>query len=343
MSSRTRRITNPKVYRVGFEVADMDGNRILVTGGAGFIGSRLVDALLADGCEVAVVDDFSTGKLANLGGARTAGAVVHHLDITSGDLVGVVAAHRPHVVVHLAAQMDVRASVADPVHDATVNVLGTVRLLEACRHLDLDKLVFATSGGCIYGEPSVTDLPVTEDHPGQPESPYGASKRGVEGYLHTYEALYGLRWTSLALGNVYGPRQDPWGEAGVVSIFAGRMLADEPVTIYGDGAQTRDFVFVDDAVDAFRAAMHAGDGLRINIGTSQQTSVNELHAELAAITGSAQPPVHAPERAGELRHIALDTRLAASALGWQATTALSDGLTATVDWLRTQPEPQGTP
>lgn len=308
---------------------------VLVTGGAGFIGSRLVDALLADSCKVAVVDDFSTGKFANILGACSAGADVHRVDITTEDVAEVVAAARPSVVVHLAAQMDVRASVADPIHDARVNVLGTVRLLEACRHARVDKFLFASSGGCIYGEPPVADLPIAEDHPGHPASPYGASKRGVEEYLHTYEALCGLRWTSLALGNVYGPRQDPWGEAGVVSIFGGRMLMSEPVTIYGDGAQTRDFVFVDDVVEAFQLAIERGDGLRINIGTGQQTSVGQLHAELAAITGSVQYPVHAPGRAGELRHIALDTRLAVKELGWRATTPLHDGLTATLDWLQT--------
>lgn len=309
--------------------------RVLVTGGAGFIGSRLVDALVADGCDVAVVDDLSTGKLANLEHACARGAALHRLDIVDGDLVGLTGALRPDVVLHLAAQMDVRRSVADPVHDATVNVLGTVRLLEACRRHGVDKVVFATSGGCIYGEPAVGELPVAEDHPGHPESPYGASKRSAEEYLHTYEALCGLRWTSLALGNVYGPRQDPWGEAGVVSIFAGRMLADQPVTVYGDGLQTRDFVYVDDVVDAFRAAMAAGDGLRLNVGTGQQTTVGQLHAALSSVTGATRPPVHAPERPGELRHIALDSRLAASELGWKPSTSLHDGLARTVEWLRT--------
>lgn len=309
--------------------------RVLVTGGAGFIGSRLADALVADGCAVTVVDDLSTGKLVNLTAARAAGAAFHQLDIAHDDLAGLVDQTRPQVVLHLAAQMDVRHSVVDPLHDATVNVLGTVRLLEACRHHGVDKLVFATSGGCIYGEPAVSELPVAEDHPGHPESPYGASKRSVEEYLHTYDALCGLEWTSLALGNVYGPRQDPWGEAGVVSIFGGRMLDDQPVTIYGDGGQTRDFVFVDDVVDAFRAAMSSGHGMRLNIGTGQQTSVSELHAALAAVTGARRPPVHAAERAGELRHIALDVQRAATELGWKPSTSLREGLTATVEWLRT--------
>lgn len=308
--------------------------RVLVTGGAGFIGSRLVDALITDGCAVTVVDDLSTGKLANLVDARADGAAFHRLDIARDDVAGLVELARPQVVVHLAAQMDVRHSVVDPLHDATVNVLGTVRLLEACRHQEVDKVVFATSGGCVYGEPAVGELPVAEDHPGHPESPYGASKRSVEEYLHTYESLCGLEWTSLALGNVYGPRQDPWGEAGVVSIFGGRMLDDQPVTIYGDGGQTRDFVFVDDVVDAFRAAMTSGHGMRLNVGTGQQTSVRELHAALAAVTGARRPPVYAAERVGELRHIALDAQRAATELGWKPSTSLHEGLTATVEWLR---------
>lgn len=311
--------------------------RVLVTGGAGFIGSNLVDRLLADGHEVTVVDDLSTGKLHNLQQARRNPDLPLHfqrLDITSTALERLVARARPEVVLHLAAQIDVRRSVADPVHDAVVNVVGTVGLLEACRRHDVAKVVLATSGGCIYGEPAVEDLPIDEAYPGHPHSPYGASKRGVEEYLHTYEALYGLRWTSLALGNVFGPRQDPGGEAGVVSIFGSRMLADEPVTVYGDGKQTRDFVYVDDVVHAFVLAMDRGDGLRLNIGTGEATSVTTLFSELAELTGYAHPAQHAPERTGELRHIALDARLAGSQLGWKPWTTLREGLSMTLDWLR---------
>lgn len=310
--------------------------RVLVTGGAGFIGSNLVDRLLGDGHEVTVVDDLSTGRLGNLHQARqNPGLPVsfQRLDITSEALELAVEKAKPQVVMHLAAQIDVRRSVEDPVHDAMVNVVGTVRLLEACRTAGVEKLIFATSGGCIYGEPGAEDLPVAESYDGHPESPYGASKRGVEEYLHTYGALYGLRWTALALANVYGPRQDPAGEAGVVSILAGRMLDDLPVTIYGDGEQTRDFVFVDDVVQAFVLAMERGHGLRCNIGTGEQTSVNGLYRMLADITGYRRPPEYAPERPGEIRHAALDAHLAAAELGWRPERTLRAGLEQTVTWL----------
>ena len=311
--------------------------RVLVTGGAGFIGSNLTDRLLAEGHAVTVVDDLSTGKLHNLQQARRNPDLplsFQRVDITSTALERVVAKAEPEIVLHLAAQIDVRRSVEDPVKDAMVNVVGTVNLLEASRRHGVRKIVMTTSGGCIYGEPSAAELPIAEDYPGHPHSPYGASKRGVEEYLHTYEALYGLRWTSLALANVYGRRQDPLGEAGVVSIFGGKMLAGEPVTIFGDGEQTRDFVYVDDVVHSLVLAMDRGDGLRCNIGTGEQTSVNTLYSELADIIGYERRADHAAERAGELRHIALDTRRAAAELGWKPWTTLREGLAETVDWLR---------
>lgn len=311
--------------------------RVLVTGGSGFIGSHLVDRLLADGHEVAVADDLSTGKLTNLLQARRNPDLplsFHRLDITSTGLEQLVARVKPEVVCHLAAQIDVRASVADPVHDAMVNVVGTVNVLEACRRHGVGKVVNTTSGGCIYGEPALDELPVAEDYPGHPHSPYGAGKRGVEEYLHTYEALYGLRWTSLALGNVYGPRQDPGGEAGVVAIFGGRMLEGRGITIFGDGEQTRDFVYVGDVVDAFVAALERGEGLRVNIGTGAPTSVNELCAALVDLTGYTKAPSYAPPRDGELAHIALDVGRAAEALGWKPRHTLREGLAATLDWLR---------
>ena len=310
--------------------------RVLVTGGAGFIGSHLVDRLLAAEHEVVVVDDLSTGKLANLAQARRnpdLPLTFQRVDIRSDALTRVVERARPEIVHHLAAQMDVRRSVADPVFDATVNVVGTVNLLEACRRAGTRKVIMATSGGCIYGEPEPHELPVAEDYPGHPHSPYGASKRGVEEYLYTFEALYGLRWTSLALGNVFGPRQDPKGEAGVVSIFGGLMLAGEPVTIFGDGGQTRDFVAVDDVVNAFMLAMDRGDRRRVNVGTGTATSVNQLFAVLSDITGYDRRAVYAAQRPGELQHIALDIRLAAAELGWQPATSFREGLEATVDWL----------
>ncbi len=311
--------------------------RVLVTGGAGFIGSNLTDRLLSEGHEVTVVDDLSTGRLHNLTEARRNPDLplsFQRVDITSNALERVVAKAEPEIVLHLAAQIDVRRSIEDPVRDAMINVIGTVNLLEAGRRHGVRKIVLTTSGGTIYGEPLPEELPVAEDHPGHPVSPYGASKRGVEEYLHTYEALYGMRWTSLALANVFGRRQDPLGEAGVVSIFGSRMLADQPVTIFGDGEQTRDFVFVDDVVHAFVLAIDRGDGQRFNIGTGERTTVNELFAEIAGITGYDRRPEYAPQRPGELEHTSLDARRAASELGWKPWTTLREGLTETVGWLR---------
>lgn len=312
-----------------------DSETVLVTGGAGFIGSNLVDRLLAEGRRVVVVDDLSTGKLSNLAHARADAPgrfEFHRLDVVSGALAEVAVKHRPEVILHLAAQMNVRASVEDPFHDARVNVLGTVGVLEAARLCGARKVVFATSGGCIYGEPPESALPIDEQHPGHAHSPYGASKRCGEEYLRTYHELYGIAWTSLALSNVYGPRQDPAGEAGVVAIFTDRMLVGEPTVIYGDGGQTRDFVYVDDVVHAFVLAMERGDGERFNIGTGERTSVNQLFHALRVATGYGLGPVHAPERAGELRHSALDCRKAAQVLGWKPWTTLEEGLAATLDW-----------
>ena len=312
-------------------------SRVLVTGGAGFIGSTLVDRLLAEGHEVTVVDDLSTGKLHNLAAARrdpNLPLTFSRVDITSTAVGPVFERAQPDIVMHLAAQIDVRVSVENPVHDAMINVVGTVNLLESGRRNGVQKFIMATSGGTIYGEPNAEDLPIDESYPGHPTSPYGASKRGVEEYLYCYQQLYGLRWTSLALANVFGPRQDPHGEAGVVSIFGGRMLDGESVKIFGDGGQTRDFVFVDDVVEAFVRSVDAGDNTRFNIGTGVETSVNELYATVADIVGYDRRPQHAPERPGELRQTALDTRLAAEQLGWKPNTSLRDGLSATVDWLR---------
>ena len=311
--------------------------RVLVTGGAGFIGSNLTDRLLSEGHEVTVVDDLSTGKLYNLQEARRNPDLplsFQRVDVTSNALERVFAKTEPEMVLHLAAQIDVRASVEDPVRDALVNVIGTVNLLEASRRYGVRKVVFTSSGGTIYGEPAADDLPIDEAFPGNPVSPYGAAKRSVEHYLHTYEALYGLRWTSLALANVYGRRQDPHGEAGVVSIFAGRMLRGESVAIFGDGEQTRDFVYVDDVVHAFMLAMDRGDGQRFNIGTGEQISINQLFSEMAGLTGYDQRPAYAEERPGELRHAALDSRRAAAELGWKPWTTLREGLSETVDWIR---------
>jgi len=313
---------------------------VLVTGGAGFIGSHLVDRLVLAGHDVLVLDDLSSGRMNNLDHARR--TPERHLRFQRCDLVDPSAAPliihaKPEVVFHLAAQMSVRHSVEDPAHDATVNILGTIRLLEACRAAGTRKVVFASSGGTIYGEPPVDALPVGEGFDGHPGSPYGASKRAVEEYLHVYQTLYGLDWTSLALGNVYGPRQSPDGEAGVVSIFGARMLAGHGVTIYGDGTQTRDFVYIDDVVQAMMLAMQRGSRLRCNIGTARQVSVNELFAQLVELTGYDQEPYRAPARPGELAHIALDVRRAGRALEWRPWTELAQGLASTLEWLKQHP------
>ncbi len=308
---------------------------VLVTGGAGFIGSNLVDRLLAEGRRVLVADDLSTGRIINLAEARNASTgdfTFQRLGLTKGALEPFVAKHRPDAILHLAAQMNVRVSVEEPLHDANVNVMGTIEVLEAARKHGVSKVVFATSGGCIYGEPGEEELPVDEGQPGHAHSPYGASKRCGEEYLRTYRSLYGVEWTSLALSNVYGPRQDPAGEAGVVAIFTDRMIAGEPVVIFGDGEQTRDFVYVDDVVHAFVLAMDRGDGERFNIGTGERTSVNQLFRALAAATGYEREPTYAPERPGELRHNALDPRKAARDLGWKPWTTLEEGLAATLAW-----------
>ncbi|MGO9027523.1 MAG: NAD-dependent epimerase/dehydratase family protein [Acidimicrobiales bacterium] len=313
--------------------------RTLVTGGAGFIGSTLVDRLLAEDHTVDVVDDLSTGSLANLSEARSSAGrhlSVHNLDIRSTEVVDLMARRRPQVVFHLAAQADVRVSVAQPVFDADVNVLGTVRVLEGARAAGSERVVFAASGGTLYGEPDAADLPVKESLPHRPLSPYGVSKKAAIDYLVAYRELHALEFVALALANVYGPRQDPHGEAGVVSIFAERILRGQPVTIFGDGDQTRDFVFVDDVVDAFVRAATRGGGLICNIGTGRETSVNELFRELCTQAGADNPAVHAPLRAGELRRSSLDPSRAGIHLGWKSWTGLQAGTAAVLGFVRRQ-------
>ncbi len=309
--------------------------RILVTGGAGFIGSALVDRLVDGGHDIVVVDDLSSGRLENLADAFVSGRV-HHVqaDVAGPGLAALVAEASPEVVYHLAAQIDVRRSVADPAADARVNVLGSVALAKACVDAGVRRLVFAGSGGTAYGEPDPDDLPVAEDYPPRWTNPYGVAKRSAEDYLRTFSALYGLETVSLRLGNVYGPRQDPHGEAGVVAIFCSRLLADEPIVIFGDGRQTRDYVFVEDTVDAFLAAAEApeADGRCCNVGTGVETSVLELYAALKQVTGFGPEPTFAPPRPGELGRIALDPAGAAKAFGWRAAFDLPAGLSATWAW-----------
>jgi UDP-glucose 4-epimerase len=247
-----------------------------------------------------------------------------------------MARRRPALVFHLAAQADVRLSVARPAFDAEVNIVGSLHVLEGARRAESSRVVFAASGGTLYGDPAPEDLPVREAHPHQPLSPYGVSKKAVLDYLVAYRELHELEFAALALANVYGPRQDPHGEAGVVSIFAERLLRGEPVTVFGDGEQTRDFVFVDDVVDAFVRAATRGGGLVCNIGTARETSVNQLLRTMAEQAGVEAAPVMAPARPGELRRSSLDIERAGIQLGWRPWTELADGTRAVLDFVRQQ-------
>ena len=319
--------------------------RVLVTGAAGFIGSHLVDRLLAHGEEVLAVDNLSSGRLANLADARRAGTgkfTFQRVDVTSNALTELMRRQKPEVVFHLAAQVDVRASVSDPLHDATVNVLGTLNVLQSASEVGARKVVFTSSGGCIYGEPAPERLPVTEDQvfwpESMPESPYGVSKKIALDYLRYYKQVQGLDYTALALSNVYGPRQEPASEVGlegqVVAIFSRKMLAGRPCTIYGDGTQTRDFVYVDDVVSAFVAARDKGSGELVNVGSGSEISVNDLYAKLAQLAGSRFEPVYGAARPGELQRIVVDPGKAGRVLDWSPRVDLDDGLARTVAWFR---------
>ena len=308
--------------------------RLLVTGAAGFIGSHLCDRLVADGHTVVGLDDLSTGRLANLATARRAKAFSFlTLDVTRPELVDVLAKERPEAVLHLAAQMDVRRSVADPLHDTRTNVLGTVNVLDACVRAGVPRVVFASSGGTVYGTPP--KLPASERMTPHPASPYGAAKAAGETYLAAYQRLHGLAGCALRLGNVYGPRQDPHGEAGVVSIFAGALADGGPTRIFGDGSSTRDYVYVDDVVDAFlRCLGGKGDGRRLNIASGTGTTVRRLHTLVAQAVGAVDAPEFAPARRGELHSVVLDVGQARRALGWEPVVGLEQGLAQTVDWVR---------
>jgi UDP-glucose 4-epimerase len=313
--------------------------KALVTGGAGFIGSTLVDRLLAEGHEVEVFDNLSSGSMANLAEARADRSnkiKFHQIDVRDDDMAGLMKRRGADVVFHLAAQPDVRVSVARPGLDAAINVLGTINVLEGARMAGARKVVFASSGGTIYGEVEARDLPCKESQPQVPSSPYGIAKKVAFDYLNVYRQLHGIEFTSLALANVYGPRQDPHGEAGVVAIFAGKLLAGEPCTVFGDGEQTRDFVYVDDVVDAFVRGSERGDGLLINVGTGQETSVNTLYRTMSAGVGVDTPALSAAARPGELQRSALDPARAAVQLGWKAWTSLEEGTGRVLDWFKTR-------
>ncbi|HSF06239.1 MAG TPA: NAD-dependent epimerase/dehydratase family protein [Methylomirabilota bacterium] len=299
--------------------------KILVTGGAGFIGSHVVDRLLRDGHAVAIVDNFSSGRRANL----HPDATLHACDIRSARLFDIVTTHRPEAVVHVAAQAAVARSVIDPVFDASVNLLGTLTLLEACRQSGVCQVVYTSTGGAAYGDTDV--LPTPEDHPTRAASPYGVSKVAAERYLEVWANLTGGRAISLRLANVYGPRQSPHGEAGVVAIFTHRLLEGQSCVINGDGEQTRDYVYVEDVADAVARALARGEAVGVvNIATGTETSVNELYRRLSRLAQVDRAPVYGPARPGEQRRSVLDAGRAKTALGWTPAIALDEGLARTL-------------
>jgi len=304
----------------------------LVTGGAGFIGSTLTERLIAEGHRVTVLDDLRRGTLTNLA-SLTDQVETYQVDINAAGLRELVSKIRPDVIFHLAAQIDVRRSVSDPLYDAEQNVLGTINLAEAARRSGVRKIVFTSSGGSIYGTPD--ELPIDESAPINPMSPYAASKVAGEIYLNMFRELYQLDCTHLALSNVYGPRQDPHGEAGVVAIFAGSLLSGRPTTVFGSGGNTRDYVYVGDVANAFLAASgDVGGGRRYNIGTGIQTTDRELHSVVARAVGAADEPVFAPSRLGDLPASALDPGRAAAELGWSPACGLAEGVERTVRYFR---------
>ena len=307
--------------------------RALVTGGAGFIGSNLVDALIARGDEVTVVDDISTGRRENLEGAIAAGAELVEADVRDADaVVATCERARPETIFHLAAQIDVRRSVADPAHDMRVNVDGTINVLAAALASGVRRFVNTSTGGAIYGEAQI--LPAPESHPVAPEAPYGQSKFCAEGYCELFRRLHGVSTVSVRYGNVYGPRQDPLGEAGVIAIFCGAFLAGRRPTVFGDGRQTRDYVFVGDVVEANLAAAEADVVGAVNIGTGVETSVLDLVEVLRGLGDGSFGADHADARAGEVQHNALDVARARAELGWQPRVSVRDGLERTLKSLR---------
>jgi UDP-glucose 4-epimerase len=302
-----------------------DKMKILVTGGAGFIGSHVVDCFISKGFEVVIVDDLSTGRESNLNPRAT----FYKMDIRDPQLANVFARELPDYVSHHAAQMDVRRSVAQPLFDADVNILGSINVIECARQFQVKKFVYISSGGAAYGEPEY--LPCDENHPVNPICQYGASKHTVEHYLYMYRVNYGLEYAVLRYPNVYGPRQDPKGEAGVIAIFIGKMLAKEPVVINGDGEQQRDFVHVGECAYANFLALQAPSGI-YNLGSGYGVSVNQIFEALRKITAYPNDAQHGPAKLGETRVIYLDASKAFKAMGWKPAISLEDGLRQTLEY-----------
>lgn len=304
-------------------------SRVLVTGGAGFIGSHVVDALIEAGHEVSVVDDLSKGRRGNVNPK----ARFYEIDIRRKELASIFAHERPEYVSHHAAHVDLRRSLEDPLHDASANILGSINVLECCRRYEVSKIIYASSVA-IYGEPE--HLPCSETHPIQPSSPYGASKYAVEYYLHLYRENFGLDHTILRYSNVYGPRQDPLGEAGVVAVFSLQMLLGEEVTINGSGAQERDFVYVEDCAKANLLSIENGSAEVYNLGTGKGTPINQLFEEMKRLTAYPRHPVHGPPKPGDVFRICLDANKAKKELEWNPTVGFQEGLERTLGYFREQ-------
>ncbi len=304
--------------------------RIILTGGAGFIGSHITDRFIREGHRVTVIDNLSTGFEKNI----NAKAGFYKVDITSLVIDKIFQKEKPEVLCHHAAQIDVRKSVDDPIFDAEVNILGSLNLLRSCIRHKVKKVVFASTGGAIYGEQDC--FPADENHPTRPLSPYGVAKLSVENYLRYYSQLYGLDYVSLRYANVYGPRQNPWGEAGVVAIFAQRMLSRSKTVINGDGKQTRDYVYVEDVVRANLLALKYPKSDVFNIGTAKETDVNTIFKLIRTEAGSVQKEVHAPPKPGEQRRSVLDFSRAKMKLRWGPKTSLKEGITQTIDYFRNE-------
>jgi len=305
--------------------------KVLITGGAGFIGSNVADGLLEKKHRVVIVDDLSNGKKENIPG----GARFYRCDIRSKKLYSIFKAEKPEVVIHNAAQLSVRVSVENPLMDADINVMGGLNVIQACHTYNVNKIIFASSGGTVYGEQKY--FPADEEHPTRPISPYGVAKLATENYLYYFYKTYGLKYISLRYGNIYGPRQDPYGEAGVVAIFSSKIIKGENPIINGDGLQTRDYVYVGDVVDVNIRTMESDFTGSLNVGTEKETTVVELFKILREVSGKSDvEEVHGPVKEGEQRRSQLSYGLAKKILGWQPGMSLEEGLKLTYHWFKNQ-------